>query len=404
MTGAPGSGFSTFCHINEYGERGYQDLHTLVALSQPLNLWAPSSVLIRHTSRIGPKDFVRYVEKGFIRVIARDSWLTERRFRDTHPWAPARWDPEIDDALQSILREDAALDPSRRRVLSAPPETGEADAEGYVRDNPRQIAYWDKAYRSRNAARKIPVGTLATVARHADGGPFDIAKWILRDGRNHASAFALSGAALPLFLSPSDPRFIRLVNQAPPSADGPGTRPAARTTAPSHGHAQDLARQLVDVLRHLDIHAGPRSLDAFITGEGRRELVTWINAVCAQYRYHPRREIDGLVIRELRHQIGRARLRGPLGHLGARTALPTVVGAVDLAATAVGFVLSPGDALNAVGVAAGVFGIGNGLAQQMGWVPSTFDGPQWPFLYAYSSRAKESRLRRMIYALSMYRE
>ncbi|MFG2817443.1 hypothetical protein [Streptomyces sp. NPDC048410] len=403
MTESPGAIFPTFCHISDYGERGYQDLHHLVALSQPLNLWAPSSVLIRQFSRITPKEFIRYVDQGFIRVIARDEWLRDQRFRDAHPWPHASWDAEIDDALRSIMRNDEAQEESVRRVLSAPPAEGEAAAVRSLTLDPRQVAYWNKAFRSKDAERKIPVGILTAARRQADGGEFEIAKMILRAGYNHGAAFDLSGATLPLFLSPSDPRFIRLINHAPAAGEGPGGRPPASTAEPSQQRMAELAGQLIQVLHHLDIHAGPRSLDAFIAGEGRQELVAWINAVCEQYRYHPSRDIDGLVIRELREQLGRARLRGPLGRLSARGSLPTVVGVVDLVATAADFVHSPGQSLNTVGMAAGVFSVGNGLAQQMGWLPSTFDGPQWPFLYAYSSRAKKSRLRRMIYALSMYR-
>ncbi|MEU9411540.1 hypothetical protein AB0E08_38410 [Streptomyces sp. NPDC048281] len=404
MTRAVEHTFSTFCHISEYGDHGYQDLHTLVAISQPLNLWAPSSALIRHVSRIPPKDFIRYVDQGFIRILARDRWLTDRRFRDEHPWSAARWDREIDDALRSILRNDQGLEGSQRRVVSAPPEDGERHAMEYLESNPLQITYWNRAFRSRNAARKVPVGTLETATRYTSEGPAAVAKWILRDAFNHADAFALSGARAPLFLSPSDLRFIRLITNAPPTTGVPATSLApSAATASSQARIEHLARQLIDVLRHLDIHAGRRSLDAFIRGEGRQELLVWIDAVCNQYQYHPRREIDGVIIRELRRQLSRARLQGPFGPFRARTALPAVVGAVDLAATTISFVLSPGEPLNAIGMAAGVFGIGNGLAQQMGWVPSTFDGPQWPFLYSYASRAKKSRLHRMIDTLAMYR-
>jgi hypothetical protein len=41
------SSFPTFFHINQRGEDGYRDLARLVAMSQPLTLWALSSLLLR---------------------------------------------------------------------------------------------------------------------------------------------------------------------------------------------------------------------------------------------------------------------------------------------------------------------------------------------------------------------
>lgn len=37
----------TFCHVSELGALGYGNLHRMLAMSRPLNLWAPSSVLLR---------------------------------------------------------------------------------------------------------------------------------------------------------------------------------------------------------------------------------------------------------------------------------------------------------------------------------------------------------------------
>jgi|tagenome__1003787_1003787.scaffolds.fasta_scaffold20809828_2 hypothetical protein len=395
--GAAGSVFPTFCHISEYGEPGYQNLHSLLALSQPLNLWAPSSVLIRHATQIPAKHFVRYVEQGFIRVQAREPWLTERAHRDGHPWEDARWDNEIDGALLSILRNDEGLPESERRVLAAPPERGEELAAERLALDPGQVGYWYGAYRGAGAARRIPEGTLDTARRYTDGAPFNVAKLILRVAYNHGAAFELSGARAPLLLSQADRRFVRLITQAGTTDSAPVPAP----TAPSRDLAAELAVQLLDVLRLLDVHAGPRDLDTFLRGRGRQELVRWIADVCERYRHHPRRELDGLIIRELRRTVDPARFHSPLSELRERP-VATAVGSIALAAGAVDFVLAPGNALSIAGMAAGAYQLGSGLARQMGWAPTTFDGPQWPFLYAYSSKAKRSQLAKIAYALSRH--
>ena len=74
--------FPTFCHISEYNEAGYRLLHRMLAMSQPLILWAPTSAGLEHEQcRIPPPKFIRYVEEGRIRVFGREPWLTSRVFR-----------------------------------------------------------------------------------------------------------------------------------------------------------------------------------------------------------------------------------------------------------------------------------------------------------------------------------
>jgi hypothetical protein len=391
----PSFEFPTFCHISEYGENGYGDLHRLLAISQPLNLWAPSSVLIKQVSSISERDFIRYVDKRFIRVIARHEWLTDPGFRNAHPWPGARWVKKIDDALLDILRDDECVEEGQRRVLVAPPERGLDLAEEFLENNPDQVAYWNRASRSR--IRKLPEGVLETAQKRAGGVPREVAKWILRDAYNHGAALALSRAETPLFLSGEHKRFVQLISAAQPSS---GAQPPA-PAPPSSRLTQELSNQLLDVLRHLDVHAGPRDLDRFLLGAGRQGLVEWMGDMCALYRDHNPRALDSAVIRQLRGKISGGRLSRPIGDLRAHPA-STVMGAVGLAQAAVDTIVSPGSSWGMVGLAAAVYPVGHGLMRQMGWVPSTFTGPQWPFLYAYSSPATKRRMAKMSYALSVH--
>jgi hypothetical protein len=78
--------FPIFCHISEYREAGYQALHRMLAISQPLNLWAPSSAYSHSpVCKLPPKDFVRYVDDGLIRVFGREECLLDPEHRARHP-------------------------------------------------------------------------------------------------------------------------------------------------------------------------------------------------------------------------------------------------------------------------------------------------------------------------------
>jgi len=140
----------TFCHISELGPLGYGNLHRMLAMSRPLNLWAPSSVLLRDPGcKVTPEDFIRYVRNGSIRIVARKKWLTESRKRDKHPWTGARWDPYVDGEIRSILEEDEAQGQPRaqRRVVAAGPEQGWSRAQEYVENNPDAARDWEAVLR-----------------------------------------------------------------------------------------------------------------------------------------------------------------------------------------------------------------------------------------------------------------
>ena len=51
--------FPTFCHIGQYGDAGYRALPRLLAMSKPLNLWAPVAAKIANAGpRVTKDDFL----------------------------------------------------------------------------------------------------------------------------------------------------------------------------------------------------------------------------------------------------------------------------------------------------------------------------------------------------------
>lgn len=367
----------------------------MLAFSAPLNLWAPSSLLIRNASQIGPKAFVRYVETGLIRVHGRANWLTDRRFRDSHRWPEAAWDAEIDDALDSIRREDEVEPEDRRRVVVAQPEEGFRLAAEYLDRFPDQIDRWNRILRGPTARSKLPSGTRESALRYHDDGPLAVAKAILRDAFNHGLAIRGSGADAPLLLSSADKQFLKLLEETwAPSAQRPAGAPPLTLSG-------ELGGQLVDVLRYLDIHRGPQNLDRFLQGNGRRLLVAWLKDICQRYREVNPRDIDSVIITELRAQLGQGTFTQPIRDALTHP-LTTSAGLVGLVLTAAELVQEPSNAFAVTGMAASVVQVTGAAAKQFGITPASYNGPQWPFLYAYRAQARPRQVARLKHILNEF--
>lgn len=405
--------FPTFCHISEYNESGYRILHRMLAMSQPLILWAPTSFQLKHEQcRIPPQDFVRYVEEGRVRVFGREQWLTSRVFRDNHPFPGARWAESFDGELKRICEADASRPLQERRVVTAPPEGGWQWAEEYLADNPGQIARWNRLARSKLAASKVPAGTLQAAFKYAGDEPFRLAQAILRDAYNHGQAIRLSGAEVPFLLTATDRRFLDVLGKTKdpgrPEQRGGGRRPRSAQAAsagppPVDETSAELAAQLLRVLRLLDIGApgtGHReNLDEFLRGNGHQELVAWLSRMCSHLKQTDARNLDNAVISQLRADLGRAEFAKPLREMISHPAA-TSVGAVGLTSTLVGYAIDPAGPLSIAGLFAAAFPVGKELFRSLGYVPASFTGPQWPFLYTYGSPARKRQLAHLLKVLS----
>jgi hypothetical protein len=384
--------FPTFCHISEYGEAGYRNLHRMLAFSAPLNLWAPSSVLVRNASHVEPKRFVGYVEKGLIRIHGREDWLTSQEFRDRQLWPNAAWDREIDDALDAIRRDDQHEPQQARRVVVAPPEEGKGLAIEYLERFPAQIDRWNRIFNSSTAPFKLPIGTREKADRQRAKGPLAVAIAILRDAYNHGHAIRSCGAEAPLFLSSADRQFLKLLEDS----WAPRTFGMKPTQQPSL--SAELGGQMVEVLRHLD-YRGKQNLDRFLKGRGHRLLVSWLSDICKRYRYANPRTVDGLVIMELSAQLAGATFTRPLQNVLAQPIISTA-GLVGLVLTATAFVQEPTNAIATTGMAVSIVQVAGGVAKQFGIAPSSYDGPQWPFLYAYRRRAQPRQVENLRHVLA----
>ena len=387
--------FPTFCHISELGTPGYSNLHRMLAISSPLNLWAPSSVLLRDPGcRITPDEFMRYVRNGNIRVIARHEWLINRRRRDAHPWEGARWDPDIDGQLRSIMEEDEAsgLPRAQRHVVAAEPENGWERAEEYITENPVAARTWESALHMQDRdGGLIPPGTLETARRMARKRPDGTLLAVLRDAFNHGSAIGESDAEVPLLLRPEDRAFLDLMAEIQDGQDDSGDEASTRQPPlDMQGDIAELTYKMIEALQKIETDR--TQIHEFVGTPEQDDLLRWVAAVCSRIKIGGVQAANIDVARELAEQLRQGKFPG-LHITELRRALEAAAAtatAVDISFAARALV-SGADYMGIAGFVAAAFPVGYGVCKKMGWVPGSFSGPRWPFLYAGTESSQRGR-------------
>ncbi|MEV4619121.1 hypothetical protein AB0J74_10510 [Asanoa sp. NPDC049573] len=397
MTADPAAQLPTFCHISDFGEYGYRRLHRMIAISQPLTLWSPSSVLLRSKAcSVSPDDFVKLVENGTVRIVGRESWLLDRSFRDRHHWDGARWDPKIDGAIRDIFHEDHLGGGARRhpRVAVAPDAGGRQWAAGFLDEHPEQLGFWEGVIVGDRPQDRIPAGTFESIQK-MPWDPRGAVEYLLGSARNHGQALANAGSEMDFLLRPADARFLNLMAQA--RIDGqPAVGPPAPRQAPEPGQEQFLAAQLLEVLARLDDVRGRGGLMRFIGNGGHAELVAWFRTVADLLKGTDPTRFEGELLRHLQNEVRKGSRRG-LGSLldGPPSVVTSVVGAAGVAVDGLQ-VAQDASVMNLLGVAISTFMIGAGLCQRLGWVGGSFTGIQWPYLYTYGKAPNKDRQTRLL--------
>jgi hypothetical protein len=395
--------FSTFFHINQRGEDGYRDLARLVAMSEPLTLWAPSSVLLAAPScGVEPKQFLDFLEEGHIRVMGRRAWLGEPGARNSDRWPGTAWDSQIDGPIWNLAQADEGKPLAERRVVIACEEKGYEWADEYLSEHPQESMKWYKRASARGASRTIPGGTLQAV-RRLGGDRVKVARRILRDAYNHGRALAESGARVPILQSFTHRKFVEVLAQAPPLEGGAGVPPTSvprSGTAPQMEGLSAMTGELARLLAELDLHGAPepKRLRRFLRGPGHRHLVAWMSGICTEYEQHRPQAVDEFVFDRLEQELGRASFESFMQGL-RRHPDDAGIGAVGAVAGVVGMATAGAGWVPALALGAAVYPVGKGLVRELGFIPAAFDGPQWPFLYTYGRAARKGQLESMRAAL-----
>ncbi|MCX2949301.1 hypothetical protein [Lentzea sp. NEAU-D7] len=383
--------FRTFCHISEYGEAGYANLHRMIATSSPLVLWAPSSRLLGSPGcRVTEREFVALVERGTVRIIGREWWLTDRARRDAYSWEGAAWTPLIDDAIKAIAVQDASLPRSARRVVIAEEERGDAWGRAHVAENPALAALLHETLLAPDAALHFPSGVVEKAKRYSED-PIGLAEHITRDAYNHDAAIAGSGTRTPFLLERRESRFNELLCSVRDASDVefPAAVPAAEL---SRSDLAELTSEVLQVLAHLEDGRGS-GVAKFVRSDGHQLLARWMRNSCESIGRTSAASVRGEVIARLQREFESGRLE---------TSWPEIFGTQDSIAGSVGTsagiieaVASELTICGAVGLAAGTYSIGKGLARRLGYAAAPYTGPQWAFLYAFGRRASGRRHARL---------
>ncbi|HEV2780012.1 MAG TPA: hypothetical protein VGX25_11510 [Actinophytocola sp.] len=383
--------FRTFCHISEYGESGYANLHRMIATSSPLVLWAPSSKLVSSSGcRLTEREFVTLVDRGTVRIIGRRRWLTDRASRDSHPWEGASWTPLIDDAIRAIALQDASLPGNSRRVVMAEEERGDTWALSHVGENPELVPLIYEALLAPDANLHFPVGVLETATRYSDD-PVGLAERIVRDAYNHDAAIAQSGTKTPFLLAKRESRFNELLESVREASDiqFSNVEPAAEL---SRSDLAELTSEVLKVLRHLE-NGRKTSVGKFVKSEGHQLLAVWMKHSCESLGRTDTASVRGEVIARLQQEFESSRLENSLPEIFRNS--DSLIGSSGTAAGVIEAVVSELTVYGAVGLAAGAYSIGKGFAQRLGFAAAPYAGPQWAFIYAFGRRASGRRHARL---------
>lgn len=305
--------FQTFCHINEYDEDGFANLHRMIATSEPLVLWAPSSGLLQSPQcRVGTDEFLEYVEAGRVRIVGRRDWLTSETARNkmASRWLGAQWDTRIDGRIKAIALEDQNVpNDDAKRVLIAPDERGNNYAATYLAQHPEDVQRLNVELESAAARNLLPKGLLGSLKDRAKD-PHALATRVLRDVFNHGEAIHLASAEAPFFLAPRESRFLKLLDESlhtgvsvpVPAGMSSGTISSRGAVPPEASLTTEdyaaLTKEVFDILTTLDRSRG-NSLKGFVAGDGHAALATWYREACAQVQQRFPEYRVGALIRDL---------------------------------------------------------------------------------------------------------
>jgi hypothetical protein len=377
----------TFCHISELGAFGYANLHRMVATSDPLYLWAPSSVLLKGEGcTVPPNDFLRYLEQGHIKIVARHPWLTDRRFRDHHAWEGAKWDPAIDDRIRSIYENDEAEpDVTKRRVVAAPDARGFERAEEFLEEHPSSLNRWMRVINGKTAEHVVPAGTLMAARREAATDPRHAVLVLLSTAHNHGQAMRDVDAQVPFLLNAQDPQFLNLIATMYAAPDQALPRSVVRRERRVHADLVELTQRLVATLERIETDR--TRLDKFVGSEGHRDLVAWVAGMCERVKTTEPGSVDldvrTALLDELERGVFNESRPVEFKRLLRSAEAPQTTAEISLAIAG----LVEHERLGILSLAVSGFAVAHVAAKRMGLVPGDFTGAQWPFLYASGREA-----------------
>ncbi len=372
--------FPTFCHISEFRDQGYPRLDTMICLSSPLTLWAPSLHLVEkhQNEQVNAELLCRLVENGVVRIAAREAWINNgarrRKQAADGEFEGATW-TTYDERIQRIAAEDQNVRPKRNaRVQIADEETGYERAEKFLSEHPEAIERVSRLLKD----KKVPAGTVERIEQRSLVG-FQAAREVLRDASNHGCAITDTGSEVP-FLSLEYGEFMKLINEI----DEPLPVTASDRRLRS---VREVAEQTLDLLDDLAVF-GHQKLEKFAGSHTHKKLAEWMAARAEDAKDKNVTDIEALILSSLHRDVDAnfpELLTPNLREIYRSGELTEVLSrSFELLATAV----HPTDPWHLAGALLVVLRLGHGLLVRFNFAPPYYKGMNWPFLYAFGRKPR----------------
>jgi len=384
-----------FCHINELEELGWASLRTLVLACPKVVLWAPSAFQLESLRKHNPmlpdkNEVLRYVEDGYIQIMARDWWINNWEERRKHKWPGAAWVEEFDGALLEMWREDQrqGIAPDRGRVRSEPPARGFEWAKKHIESGRIDYRKLVKNVFSNQGRLQIHY-----IKRASEQDSIkNKAIYLLGNVKNHGEEIQHSGRNR-VFGLPTDEALIKIITNSLPKESS-----RSRTLYPStYKPNADIIMAAVDAVfdkisnykpARTQKEASERMQMVFNCRQEIGRLREWVTEV-DQFAANVKAEyLKGEIAMKLAKQLEKGAVQKTLRDYFFPT---SKLDAAALAATVV----------SAVGLSAGVWQFAIRLTlpyikpvlRWLGYISEDYMGPRWPFYLAEGTNTIKRKTR-----------
>lgn len=185
----------------EFNKYGYHLLSILTFISHKLILWAPTSSQLNDTYNnqftiFKDKNLLDLIEEGHIQIMARERWITDKKFRNDHGFIHAKWNDDFDNKIKEWAIKDQSKDPDFKRVIIAENEIGYEEADKILSSKKSKDKDKVRKAQERLSKKNLPIGILEKCDRLDDNK----IRVVLRDLINHRNTFEQSKADVPIEL------------------------------------------------------------------------------------------------------------------------------------------------------------------------------------------------------------
>ncbi len=376
-----------FSPINELGKEGWQSLRTLVLSCQRTVLWAPSALYLNSLRNIdpllpSPEEILWYIRQGHIQYRAREWWIRNTNRRKKHAWPLATWQEDFDGAISDIWKADQRANNTgvSARVVIIGPERGWEWADEQIDGG---LVDHKKIY-SIIQTNRVLTGYKEKIQQGLSS--LDATRLLLRDIKNQADSFLLSGANRNFGMH-QDRYLLRLFNNTVKS-----TGIKVIPTQKGKSELELLVPIISEVINKLDKAGKPvkNQEEAFdriqrLLEEESTQFREWVTSADKIVQNYEREDITDELINQVVETIKKGVPKhtyidyifpqSPIDKI--TTVLSLIIGAASIIS---------GGPLAPVGIVPLALKPFSGTLKWLGLINDDYEGPYWPFYLAEGKR------------------